>query len=91
MVANLSTIDKSDLLTVRSVPEAEEPQPEQPLPRPAPAPASAYEDLVFSLASVTDTELESEEVGGIRTGPDKKLVSTQPSIPEEHAKHAQED
>ena len=65
VVANLSTIDKSDLLTVRSVPEAEEPQPEQPLPRPAPAPASAYEDLVFSLASATDTELESEEVGGI--------------------------
>ena len=71
VVANLSTIDKSDLLTVRSVPEAEEPQPEQPLPRPAPAPASAYEDLVFSLASATDTGLESEEVGGISHIPGK--------------------
>ena len=73
VVANLSTIDKSDLLTVRSVPEAEEPQPEQPLPRPAPAPASAYEGLVFSLASATDTELESEEVGGISHIPGKAI------------------
>ena len=71
VVANLSTVDKSDLLTVRSLPEAEEPQPEQPLPRPAPAPASAYEDLVFSLASATDTKLESEEVGGISHIPGK--------------------
>ena len=74
VVANLSTVDKSDLLTVRSLPEEpqpEQPLPEQPLPRPAPAPASAYEDLVFSLASATDTKLESEEVGGISHIPGK--------------------
>ena len=77
MVANLSAIDKSDLLTVRSVPEVEEPQPEQPQPaRPAPAPASAYEDLVFSLASATDTEVGSGEVGGISHIPGKAFKNT---------------
>ena len=55
-VGNLSTVDKSDLLTVRSVP-VEEP----PLAASDEVADSAYGDLIFSLAA-SDTEAE---IGGI--------------------------
>ena len=51
-VGNLSTVDKSDLLTVRSVP-VEEP----PLAASDEVADSAYGDLIFSLAA-SDTEAE---------------------------------